>query len=149
MKHAPAFPIEMIYTQENEKFNGMTLRDYFAAKAMQNILPILDEKSFTLDPSLKKLVSELPLTVRTARCLEAEEIVHLGDLIQKSETDLLRIPNFGRKCLNEVKEVLELMELGLNYRLEGWTSAKQDIFFEGLASAAYKMADAMLKAREA
>ena len=127
----------------------LNLRDYFAAKALQNILPNLDEKSFDLDPALAKPVSELSLTVRTANCLEAEGILHIGDLIQKSESDLLRIPNFGRKCLNEIKEVLEFMELGLSYRVEGWTPAKEDRFYKSFAVAAYKIADAMMEVREA
>ncbi len=127
----------------------LNLRDYFAAKALQNILPNLDEKSFDLDPALAKPVSELSLTVRTANCLEAEGILYIGDLIKKSESDLLRIPNFGRKCLNEIKEELAFMELGLGFRVEGWTPAKEDRFYKSFAVAAYKIADAMIEVREA
>ena len=65
-------------------------------------------------------VDELELTVRSANCLKAEQIYYIGDLIQKSEPDLLRTPNLGRKSLNEIKEVLTEKGLELGTEIENW-----------------------------
>jgi len=65
-------------------------------------------------------VDELELTVRSANCLKAEQIYYIGDLIQKSEQDLLRTPNLGRKSLNEIKEVLTEKGLDLGTEIENW-----------------------------
>ena len=134
--------------------NGMTLRDYFAAKAMQNILPSLREKAPELDPILMRSVSEFEFGHRTLNCLKAENIFYIGDLIQHTENELIKTPNLGRKSLSEIKGILALHGLGLGYKIEGWKArahhiAQQNTFFDGFATAAYKMADAMLKAREA
>jgi DNA-directed RNA polymerase alpha subunit len=59
-----------------------------------------------LQPALLKKVDELELSVRSANCLKNDNIVYIGDLIQKTEAEMLRTPNFGRKSLNEIKEVL-------------------------------------------
>ena len=58
------------------------------------------------NPALLKKVDELELSVRSANCLKNDNIVYIGDLIQKTEAEMLRTPNFGRKSLNEIKEVL-------------------------------------------
>jgi len=65
-------------------------------------------------------VDELELTVRSANCLKAEQIYYIGDLIQKSEQDLLRTPNLGRKSLNEIKEVLTEKNLELGTEIANW-----------------------------
>jgi DNA-directed RNA polymerase subunit alpha len=65
-------------------------------------------------------VEELELSVRSANCLKNENIVYIGDLVQKSEHDLLRTPNFGRKSLNEIKEVLSQMGLELGMVVPDW-----------------------------
>ncbi|WP_190600582.1 DNA-directed RNA polymerase subunit alpha [Candidatus Vesicomyidisocius sp. SY067_SCS001] len=72
------------------------------------------------DPQLLAAVDELELTVRSANCLKAEQIYYIGDLIQKSEQDLLRTPNLGRKSLNEIKEVLTEKGLSLGTNIENW-----------------------------
>jgi DNA-directed RNA polymerase subunit alpha len=72
------------------------------------------------DPELLAAVDELELTVRSANCLKAEQIYYIGDLIQKSEQDLLRTPNLGRKSLNEIKEVLTEKGLALGTAIENW-----------------------------
>lgn len=72
------------------------------------------------DPQLLAAVDELELTVRSANCLKAEQIYYIGDLIQKTEQDLLRTPNLGRKSLNEIKEVLTEKELSLGTNIENW-----------------------------
>ena len=79
------------------------------AKAAQNF-----------DPILLRPVDELELTVRSANCLKAENIYYIGDLIQRTETELLKTPNLGRKSLNEIKEVLASRGLALGSRLEAW-----------------------------
>jgi DNA-directed RNA polymerase subunit alpha len=73
-----------------------------------------------VDPILLRPVDELELTVRSANCLKAENIYYIGDLIQRTETELLKTPNLGRKSLNEIKEVLASRGLTLGARLENW-----------------------------
>jgi DNA-directed RNA polymerase subunit alpha len=73
-----------------------------------------------VDPILLRPVDDLELTVRSANCLKAENIYYIGDLIQRSENELLRTPNLGRKSLNEIKEVLASRGLTLGMRLENW-----------------------------
>jgi len=70
--------------------------------------------------NLLRKVDELELSVRSANCLKNDNIVYIGDLVQKSESDMLRTPNFGRKSLNEIKEVLTNMGLHLGMQVEGW-----------------------------
>ena len=72
------------------------------------------------NPALLKKVDELELSVRSANCLKNDNIVYIGDLIQKSEAEMLRTPNFGRKSLNEIKEVLASMGLRLGMDIQGW-----------------------------
>ncbi len=72
------------------------------------------------DPILLRPVDELELTVRSANCLKAENIHYIGDLVQRTEVELLRTPNLGKKSLTEIKEVLESHGLSLGMRLEGW-----------------------------
>jgi DNA-directed RNA polymerase subunit alpha len=75
------------------------------------------------DPILLRPVDELELTVRSANCLKAENIFYIGDLIQRTETELLKTPNLGRKSLNEIKEVLASRGLTLGMKLESWPPA--------------------------
>ncbi|UJQ95265.1 DNA-directed RNA polymerase subunit alpha [Mariluticola halotolerans] len=72
------------------------------------------------NPALLKKVDELELSVRSANCLKNDNIVYIGDLIQKSEAEMLRTPNFGRKSLNEIKEVLAQMGLHLGMDVANW-----------------------------
>lgn len=76
-----------------------------------------------VDPILLRPVDDLELTVRSANCLKAENIYYIGDLIQRSETELLKTPNLGRKSLNEIKEVLASKGLTLGMRLDNWPPA--------------------------
>ncbi len=73
-----------------------------------------------IDPILMRPVDELELTVRSANCLKAESINYIGDLVQRTEVELLRTPNLGKKSLTEIKEVLESHGLALGMRLENW-----------------------------
>ncbi|MDT8262637.1 DNA-directed RNA polymerase subunit alpha, partial [Roseomonas sp. DSM 102946] len=70
--------------------------------------------------NLLRKVDELELSVRSANCLKNDNIVYIGDLVQKSEQEMLRTPNFGRKSLNEIKEVLASMGLSLGMNVPGW-----------------------------
>ncbi|MFN3295805.1 DNA-directed RNA polymerase subunit alpha [Caldimonas sp.] len=83
-------------------------------------------RSQSFDPILLRPVDELELTVRSANCLKAENIYYIGDLIQRTETELLKTPNLGRKSLNEIKEVLASRGLTLGVRLENWPPSGLD-----------------------
>ncbi|MGS4947194.1 DNA-directed RNA polymerase subunit alpha [Meridianimarinicoccus sp. RP-17] len=79
-----------------------------------------EDDSLEFNPLLLKKVDELELSVRSANCLKNDNIVYIGDLIQKTEAEMLRTPNFGRKSLNEIKEVLSGMGLHLGMDVEDW-----------------------------
>jgi DNA-directed RNA polymerase subunit alpha len=89
-------------------------------------LPVEQPKLPQVDPVLLRPVDDLELTVRSANCLKAENIYYIGDLIQRSETELLKTPNLGRKSLNEIKEVLASRGLTLGMKLESWPPANLD-----------------------
>jgi DNA-directed RNA polymerase subunit alpha len=104
----------------------------YAAKILQDQLHVFvtfeepvdshDEgrDSLPFDKNLLRRVEELELSVRAANCLKNDNIVYIGDLVQKTETDLLRTPNFGRKSLNEIKETLGDLGLELNMEIDEW-----------------------------
>ncbi|MDR2164909.1 MAG: DNA-directed RNA polymerase subunit alpha [Zoogloeaceae bacterium] len=83
-------------------------------------------RSTQVDPVLLRSVDDLELTVRSANCLKAEQICYIGDLIQRTENELLKTPNLGRKSLNEIKEVLANRGLTLGMKLENWPPAGLD-----------------------
>src|ERR687884_322156 len=84
-------------------------------EAAQETIPDL-----AFNPAFLKKVDELELSVRSANCLKNDNIVYIGDLVQKTEAEMLRTPNFGRKSLNEIKEVLAQMGLHLGMEVPGW-----------------------------
>jgi DNA-directed RNA polymerase subunit alpha len=104
----------------------------YAARILQDQLSIFvnfDEPEAAPEPTtrtswsstrLLKKVDELELSVRSANCLKNDNIVYIGDLIQKTEAEMLRTPNFGRKSLNEIKEVLSGMGLHLGMDIVDW-----------------------------
>ena len=105
----------------------------FAARIMQDQLSIFvnfeepekedkeeEVAELAFNPALLKKVDELELSVRSANCLKNDNIVYIGDLIQKTEAEMLRTPNFGRKSLNEIKEVLAGMGLHLGMEIPAW-----------------------------
>jgi DNA-directed RNA polymerase subunit alpha len=79
-----------------------------------------DHDANQLNRYLLKKVDELELSVRSANCLKNDNIIYIGDLVQKTEAEMLRTPNFGRKSLNEIKEVLSSMGLRLGMDIPGW-----------------------------
>ncbi|MBF0448768.1 MAG: DNA-directed RNA polymerase subunit alpha [Magnetococcales bacterium] len=111
----------------------------YAAKILQDQLSLFinfddvpmqkskdDEGVPKWNPNLFRKVDELELSVRSANCLKNDDIVYIGDLIQKTESEMLKTPNFGRKSLNEIKEVLDEMSLSLGAQLEGWPPENVD-----------------------
>ena len=85
--------------------------------------PVAEEKEDEIDPILTRPVDDLELTVRSANCLKAENIYYIGDLIQRTEVELLKTPNLGKKSLTEIKDVLASRGLSLGMRLENWPPA--------------------------
>ncbi len=85
--------------------------------------PVREEKEDEIDPVLLRPVDDLELTVRSANCLKAENIYYIGDLIQRTEVELLKTPNLGKKSLTEIKDVLASRGLSLGMRLENWPPA--------------------------
>ena len=79
-----------------------------------------EESEVKFNRNLLRKVDELELSVRSANCLRNDNIVYIGDLVQKSENDMLRTPNFGRKSLNEIREVLMQMGLNLGMDIADW-----------------------------
>jgi len=87
-------------------------------KGKEAVAPVSRESE--IDPILLRPVDDLELTVRSANCLKAENIYYIGDLIQRTEVELLKTPNLGKKSLTEIKDVLAAHELSLGMRLENW-----------------------------
>ncbi len=81
------------------------------------------DDSTSVDPLLLRPVDDLELTVRSANCLKAENIYYIGDLVQRTEVELLKTPNLGKKSLTEIKDVLASRGLSLGMRLENWPPA--------------------------
>ena len=92
------------------------------------IVPEASKAEDEIDPILLRPVDDLELTVRSANCLKAEDIYYIGDLIQRTEVELLKTPNLGKKSLTEIKDVLATRGLSLGLRLENWppSSLKSD-----------------------
>lgn len=85
--------------------------------------PVQQSHQPEIDPILLRPVDDLELTVRSANCLKAEQIHYIGDLVQKTEVELLKTPNLGKKSLTEIKDVLATRGLSLGTRLENWPPA--------------------------
>lgn len=85
--------------------------------------PVVVEQEDEIDPILLRPVDDLELTVRSANCLKAENIYYIGDLIQRTELELLKTPNLGKKSLTEIKDVLASRGLSLGMRLDNWPPA--------------------------
>ena len=84
----------------------------------EEVQEVLEDLPF--NKNLLRKVEELELSVRSANCLKNDNIVYIGDLVQRSEPEMLRTPNFGRKSLNEIREVLKIMGLELGMVIESW-----------------------------
>jgi DNA-directed RNA polymerase subunit alpha len=82
--------------------------------------PVQEDEKEHIDPILLRPVDDLELTVRSANCLKAENIYYIGDLVQRTEVELLKTPNLGKKSLTEIKDVLASKGLALGMRLENW-----------------------------
>lgn len=111
--------------EEAIRYAARVLMDQLAVFADLEGTDVVEVKHpvVTIDPVLLRPVDDLELTVRSANCLKAENIYYIGDLIQRTETELLKTPNLGRKSLNEIKEVLASRGLTLGMKLENWPPA--------------------------
>ena len=111
-----------IEPEEAVRLAANVLMEQLAVFADLQGTPVSHEptRSPQVDPTLLPPVDDLELTVRSANCLKAENIFYIGDLIQRTETELLKTPNLGRKSLNEIKEVLASKGLTLGMKLENW-----------------------------
>ena len=89
-------------------------------KVSQQVVEEVQVVEEECDPVLLRPVDDLELTVRSANCLKAENIFYIGDLIQRSEVELLKTPNLGKKSLTEIKDILALKGLSLGMRLDNW-----------------------------
>jgi DNA-directed RNA polymerase subunit alpha len=89
--------------------------DFKARQAVE-----VEEKEHEIDPVLLRPIDDLELTVRSANCLKAESILYIGDLVQRTEVELLKTPNLGKKSLTEIKDVLASHDLSLGMKLENW-----------------------------
>lgn len=106
------------------------LRDHFAHFVNFDDVPFYEAKEesveFPFDKNLLRKVDELELSVRSANCLKNENIFYIGDLIQRTEADMLRTPNFGRKSLNEIKALLAEMGLSFGTTVPDWPPENLD-----------------------
>jgi len=111
--------------EESIRYAARILMEQLSVFADLEGMPVSEEapKPASVDPILLRPVDDLELTVRSANCLKAENIYYIGDLIQRTETELLKTPNLGRKSLNEIKEVLASRGLTLGMKLENWPPA--------------------------
>jgi DNA-directed RNA polymerase subunit alpha len=108
--------------EEAIRYAARVLMDQLSVFAdLEGTAPVIEQSAAqVIDPVLLRPVDDLELTVRSANCLKAENIYYIGDLIQRTETELLKTPNLGRKSLNEIKEVLASRGLTLGMKLENW-----------------------------
>jgi DNA-directed RNA polymerase subunit alpha len=113
-------PEEAIRSSAKILVEQLAVFAYIEVGALGEMFEPQPTRSTQFDPILLRPVDELELTVRSANCLKAENIYYIGDLIQRTETELLKTPNLGRKSLNEIKEVLASRGLTLGARLENW-----------------------------
>ena len=108
---AVAFSARIMQDQLNNFIN-------FEEPEEEEVQEVLEDLPF--NKNLLRKVDELELSVRSANCLKNDNIVYIGDLVQRSEPEMLRTPNFGRKSLNEIREVLKVMGLELGMDVENW-----------------------------
>ena len=109
--------------EEAIRRSATILQQQLAAFVDLQSAPLVHEKSSredSVNPIFYRPVDDLELTVRSANCLKAENIFFIGDLVQRTEADLLKTPNLGKKSLTEIKNVLAAHNLGLGTKIDGW-----------------------------
>jgi DNA-directed RNA polymerase subunit alpha len=119
-------PVEAVKRAANILVDQMAV--FVDVKRVETQAPTPSRQEF--DPMLLRPIDDLELTVRSANCLKAESIYYIGDLIQRTEVELLKTPNLGKKSLTEIKDVLAQKGLSLGMKLENWPPV-------GLASAGF------------
>ncbi|OGT35848.1 MAG: DNA-directed RNA polymerase subunit alpha [Gammaproteobacteria bacterium RIFCSPHIGHO2_12_FULL_37_14] len=115
--------------EEAIRRSATILQQQLAAFVDLQSAPIIQEKSLredSVNPIYQRPVDDLELTVRSANCLKAENIFFIGDLIQRTEADLLKTPNLGKKSLTEIKNVLAAHGLALGIKVDGWRTPSHD-----------------------
>lgn len=115
--------------EEAIRRSATILQQQLAAFVDLQSAPLVPEKSSredSVNPIYHRPVDDLELTVRSANCLKAENIFFIGDLVQRTEGDLLKTPNLGKKSLTEIKNVLAAHGLGLGTKIDGWRSPAHD-----------------------
>lgn len=115
--------------EEAIRRSATILQQQLAAFVDLQSAPLVHEKpegEESVNPIYHRPVDDLELTVRSANCLKAENIFFIGDLVQRTETDLLKTPNLGKKSLTEIKNVLAAHGLGLGTKIEGWRTPSSD-----------------------
>lgn len=100
----------------------MNIFVHFREEIEEEVVEKPQETEHLLNPNLNKKVEELELSVRSSNCLNSARITYIGELVQKTEKEMLETKNFGRKSLRELKEILSSMELQLGMKLEGWSA---------------------------
>ena len=113
---------ETIEPEDAIRQAGSILRDQLSVFTILEVKEeaVEDLDAPQIDPVLLRPVDDLELTVRSANCLKAENIYYIGDLVQRSENELLKTPNLGKKSLTEIKDVLATHSLSLGIKLEDW-----------------------------
>lgn len=112
---------------EAVRIAARTLHDQLSVFVGLTVEPVQQGASAAgnkLSPILFRPIDDLELTVRSANCLKAENVYYIGDLVQRTEMELMKTPNLGKKSLNEIKEALKAHELELGMKLENWSSPK-------------------------
>ncbi len=112
-------PVEAVKRAANILVDQMAV--FVDVKRVEAAAPIQSRQEF--DPILLRPIDDLELTVRSANCLKAESIYYIGDLIQRTEVELLKTPNLGKKSLTEIKDVLAQKGLSLGMKLDNWPPA--------------------------
>jgi DNA-directed RNA polymerase subunit alpha len=100
----------------------MNIFVHFREEVEEEVVEQPPETEHLLNPNLNKKVEELELSVRSSNCLNSAKITYIGELVQKTEKEMLETKNFGRKSLRELKEILNSMDLKLGMKLEGWSA---------------------------
>ncbi|MFT5433882.1 MAG: DNA-directed RNA polymerase subunit alpha, partial [Myxococcota bacterium] len=96
-------------------------------EAIEEPVTVEEKVEPKFNENLYRTVDELELSVRSANCLQNANIKHIGDLVQRSEAEMLKTKNFGRKSLKEIKEILAEMGLSLGMKLDGWDPEKRPV----------------------
>jgi DNA-directed RNA polymerase subunit alpha len=94
---------------------------------LKKVKKIIDDDQSAITAIMLRSIEDLEFSVRAYRCLKAEKIIYIGDLVQRTEADLMRTPNLGKVSLIEIKTVLAIRELSLGMKLKDWDRIKEEL----------------------